>query len=212
MTHAAGSPGRNRCAGVARATGEYPASDLLPLYPVAEPEPLPPDPAWAGRLRRYGRYATWALPGYAVLAGLGVLDSSAIVAGLGLPDGSAVVAAGTRLLELVALTGLVGLLAGTRGTRWALAGMLAGFAGTVAPGSAGAIGAVAGWALLGVGVLRSRVGNRTDGWLLIVAAPALHLGGRVAPTLPLVGVLLLVAAGIGLAATGSRLLVPQRTE
>lgn len=62
-----------------------------------------------------------------------------------------------------------------------------------------------GWLLLGWAVLRSRILNRADGVLLMIAAPLVGIGGALAGPLRTVGALLVLAAGIGLAVTAARL-------
>ncbi|PRY29856.1 hypothetical protein [Pseudosporangium ferrugineum] len=63
-----------------------------------------------------------------------------------------------------------------------------------------------GWLLLGWAVLRSKLVNPADGVLLILAAVSIGAGSFAVRPLPTVGALLLLAAGMGLAWTGSRLI------
>ncbi|MEV4639578.1 hypothetical protein AB0J80_19705 [Actinoplanes sp. NPDC049548] len=64
----------------------------------------------------------------------------------------------------------------------------------------------AGWLLLGWAVLRSKLVNPADGVLLILAAVSIGAGSFAVKPLPTVGALILLAAGMGLAWTGSRLI------
>jgi hypothetical protein len=133
-------------------------------------------------------------------------------------------------LGLVAMVALAALLIGVRSRRTAAVGLGAGMAGTALLLPAGglatfpaavddrvygrvfgltvAAGAALyslGWFLLGLAVLRSRILNRGDGILLLVAAPLLGLGGALAGPLRTVGLLLVLAAGIGIGVTAVRL-------
>ncbi len=63
----------------------------------------------------------------------------------------------------------------------------------------------AGVLLLGWAVFRSKLVNPADGVLLMLAAVALGAGSYAVKPLPTVGALLLLAAGMGLAWTGGRL-------
>lgn len=65
-----------------------------------------------------------------------------------------------------------------------------------------------GWLLLGWAVLRSKLVNPADGVLLILAAVSIGAGSFAVKPLPTVGALILLAAGMGLAWTGSRLIPP----
>jgi Amt family ammonium transporter len=67
----------------------------------------------------------------------------------------------------------------------------------------------AGWLLLGWAVLRSKLVNPADGVLLMMAALSIGAGSYAIEPLPTVGALLLLAAGMGLAWTGNRL-IPRR--
>jgi Amt family ammonium transporter len=64
----------------------------------------------------------------------------------------------------------------------------------------------AGWLLLGWAVFRSKLVNPGDGVLLMLAALSIGAGSYAIKPLPTVGALLLLAAGMGLAWTGSRLI------
>jgi hypothetical protein len=59
--------------------------------------------------------------------------------------------------------------------------------------------------LLGWAVFRSKLVNPADGVLLMLAAIAIGAGTTLAQPVPTVGALLLLAAGMGLAWTGGRL-------
>jgi hypothetical protein len=179
---------------------------------------------WIWSVRRYSRLALWALPAAALLIGWGSLGVNAI-------PGTLVVELAAAWLSLVAMIGLAGLLAGCRTRRPALAGLLAGLAGFLialpvaalppgvaahgSPLTAEAMGTVAlagaacsagGWLLLGWAVFRSKLVNPADGVLLMLAAAAIGAAPFTKEPLPTVGALLLLAAGIGLAWTGSRLI------
>jgi hypothetical protein len=62
--------------------------------------------------------------------------------------------------------------------------------------------------LLGWAVFRSKLVNPADGVLLMLAAGSIGAGSYAVRPLPTVGALLLLAAGMGLAWTGSRLIPP----
>lgn len=215
-----------------------------------------PNHRWAHTLRRFGRLAIWALPVYAVLAGLGALRRDPAFStdparfDHYIDDGRFTLAhltysAGAAFFGLLALIGITALLAGVRGRRLAAAGLICGLAGAAVllpevgtlilrqeaarrallhgdladlalnaqlRGGTGAVvvfvGALAltaGWILVGLAVWRSRVLQKSDGVLLIISAPLLYLGGLILHMLPVLGALLLLAAGIGLAFTAARL-------
>jgi Amt family ammonium transporter len=134
-------------------------------------------------------------------------------------------------LATIAMLALTALLAGTRARRTAIGGLLIGLAGTVltlplaalppgtlavgAPLTVGQLGLAvtvaagtigAGWLLLGWAVFRSKLVNPADGVLLMLAALTMGAGSYARQPLPTVGALLLLAAGTGLAWTGSRLI------
>jgi hypothetical protein len=177
---------------------------------------------WIWSVRRYARLALWALPPAALLDGW-------LTLGVDTPPGRLPVALAADWLCVVAAIALAGLLAGTRARRPALAGLLTALAGAVLtlplaalpPGvsaaglaqvdprlaeSAAAAVTGAGWLLLGWAVFRSKLVNPADGVLLMLAALALAAGGYARQPLPTVGALLFLAAGTGLAWTGSRLI------
>ncbi|UQU62949.1 hypothetical protein COUCH_28500 [Couchioplanes caeruleus] len=181
---------------------------------------------WIWSVRRYARNALWALPAGAALYGWSTL-------GIATPPGPLVVEVAAGWLCTVAMVALAGLLAGSRTRRTAVAGLLVGLAGaalwlplTALPTATGvepvgvpagqlrtasmvaAAVVGAGWLLLGWAVLRSRLVNPADGVLLILAAVSIGAGSYAVRPLPTVGALLLLAAGMGLAWTGSRLIPP----
>jgi hypothetical protein len=181
---------------------------------------------WIWSIRRYARIALWALPLAAVLYGWSTL-------GVGTPPGALVVRLAAGWLSTIAMIALAGLLAGSRTRRSAVAGMLVGLAGSVlmlpiaalplgvAPaGSALAVSQVhtatlvaaattgVGWLLMGWAVFRSKLVNPADGVLLMLAALSIGAGSYAIKPLPTVGALLLLAAGMGLAWTGNRLIPP----
>lgn len=184
------------------------------------------DAVWIWSVRRYARLALWALPAAAVLYGW-------LTLGVHGAPGSLAVRLVAGWLATVSLVALAGLLAGSRTRRCALAGMLVMLAGSTtlvplaalpekavvasAPIVAGhvpdlvaAAGAVTGLGLLLLGwaVFRSRLVNPADGVLLMLAAAAIGSEAFTATPVPTVGALLLLAAGMGLAWTGGRLLPP----
>jgi Amt family ammonium transporter len=179
---------------------------------------------WIWSVRRYARIALWALPLGAVLYGWSTL-------GVPTPPGALVVTLAAAWLSTVAMVALAGLLAGARTRRPAVAGLLIGLAGTVLvmslaalpPGTApdgsplaaaqthlvamvaaGVTGT--GWLLLGWAVFRSGLVNPADGVLLMIAAVTIGAGTFAVKPLPTVGALLLLAAGMGIAWTGGRLI------
>ncbi|GAA3349195.1 hypothetical protein GCM10020358_70420 [Amorphoplanes nipponensis] len=181
---------------------------------------------WIWSVRRYARVSLWALPVGAALYGWSTL-------GIAAPPGPLLLTLAAGWCCAIAMIGLAGLLAGSRTRRVALAGLLVGLAGFVmmlplaalpagaAPVGAGlsagqlataaqAAAAVAGtgWLLLGWAVFRSKLVNPADGVLLMLAAASIGAGSHAVRPLPTVGALLLLAAGMGLAWTGSRLIPP----
>ncbi len=175
---------------------------------------------WIWSVRRFARVALWGLPAAALAYGWTTLQGTDRLADLIAMD----IAAWLGLVAMVAVTAL---LSGSRGRRPAVAGLLLGLAGTVMllpmvalrsvpevaadPRVAGfgvAAAAVtgAGWLLIGWAVLRSGMLNPADGVLLILAAVSVGAGTFAVDPLPTVGALLLLAAGMGLAWTGSRLI------
>jgi Amt family ammonium transporter len=178
---------------------------------------------WIWSVRRYARVALWALPAGALLLGWNTL-------GVATPPGPLVVRLAAGWLCTIAMIALAGLLAGSRTRRSALAGLLVGLAGSVmllplaalpagvgpdgSPLPAGGVHTAAlaaaavmgaGWLLLGWAVFRSGLVNPADGVLLMLAAVSIGAGSYAVRPLPTVGALLLLAAGMGIAWTGSRL-------
>jgi Amt family ammonium transporter len=181
---------------------------------------------WIWSVRRYARVSLWALPIGAGLYGWSTL-------GIATPPSPVLLGLAAGWFCAVAMIGLAGLLAGSRTRRSAIAGLLIGMAGfamllplaalPVGTGpdgiglSAGQVhtaslvaAAVAGtgWLLLGWAVFRSKLVNPADGVLLMLAAVSIGAGSHAVRPLPTVGALLLLAAGMGLAWTGSRLIPP----
>lgn len=207
---ASGRPLRVSPAWVGGARGPEEDDGSLPLR----------EAVWIWSVRRYARISLWALPAGAVLYGWDTL-------GVATPPGPLPVRLAAIWLLTVALIGLTGLLAGSRARRSAVAGLLIGLAGTamwlpltalptgVTPEdfpveprtallvAAGVLGF--GWLLLGWAVFRSRLVNPADGVLLMLAAVSIGAGSYAVDPLPTVGALLMLAAGMGLAWTGGRL-------
>ncbi len=181
---------------------------------------------WIWTVRRYARAALWALPAGAVLHGWHTL-------GVHTPPGPLPVQLAAGWLTMIAMIALAGLLAGTRAHRTAVLGLLISLAGailwlplTALPAGADLTGAGipaahvhhaslaaagilgTGWLLLGWAVFRSQLVNPADGILLMLAAVSVGAGSFAVKPLPTVGALLLLAAGMGLAWTGSRLIPP----
>jgi hypothetical protein len=179
---------------------------------------------WIWSVRRYARVALWALPVGALLYGWNTL-------GVPTPPGPLVVNLTAVWFSTIAMVALTGLLAGSRTRRVAVAGLLIGLAGMVMlipfaalpPGTApdgapmvaaqthtAALIAAAvigtGWLLLGWAVFRSKLVNPADGVLLMLAAVTIGAGTFAVKPLPTVGALLLLAAGMGIAWTGGRLI------
>jgi len=198
MAHATGQTGVTRFSGDTRINGHRSVPDLIPWRDVvAEPAVAAPSGRWARTLREYGRYAVWALPGYAALTGLASQRQRPV---LPLdPDWHQwALMLGSGLLGLVALAGLTGLLAGTAGRRFAAAGLIAGFAGTVTL-----------LPLIGVAAVEAPGAGRAmlrGDWDQVVIAD--HLRGQTAGIVVLTGAGLFVLAWwlIGVAVLRSRLL------
>jgi hypothetical protein len=213
---ASGRPLRVAPAWVGGAGPERSTDSLMPIR----------EAVWIWSVRRYARVSLWALPAGAALYGWSTL-------GVSTPPGLLVVEVAAGWLCTVAMIGLAGLLAGSRTRRSALAGLLIGLAGmglllplaalprgTGPDGVALAAGQVhaaslaaagvlgLGWLLLGWAVFRSELVNPADGVLLMLAAVSIGAGTFAVKPLPTVGALLLLAAGMGLAWTGSRLIPP----
>jgi hypothetical protein len=210
---ASGRPLRVAPAWVGAAAPRTAGDHLLPVQ----------EAVWIWSVRRYARVSLWGLPVGAALYGwatLGVAEPPGLLLDLG-----------AGWFSAVALIGLAGLLAGSRSGRQALAGLLVGLAGLLAllplaalPSAAGPDGSGlsaaqlhtasqlaaavlgAGLLLLGWAVFRSRLVNPADGVLLMLAAVCIGAGSYATRPLPTVGALLLLAAGMGLAWTGSRLI------
>jgi Amt family ammonium transporter len=199
--------------------GAAPSADQGHLLPVREA-------VWIWSVRRYARVALWALPLAAVLYGWSTL-------GVGSPPGPLLVLLVAGWLAMIAMIALAALLAGSRTRRAALAGLLIGLAGwslllplaalhtgEIPAGSpltkgemhlAALVAAAVtgtGWLLLGWAVFRSKLVNPADGLLLMLAAISIGAGSYAIKPLPTVGALMLLAAGMGLAWTGSRLIPP----
>jgi Amt family ammonium transporter len=192
---------------------------------VADEHQLPVREAvWIWSVRRYCRVALWALPAGALLLGWSTLTVDT-------PPGPLVVRLAAGWMCTVAMIALAGLLAGSRTRRPALLGLLIGLAGLMvllplaalpaglapdgSPLPAGAVRTAAligaavlglGWLLLGWAVFRSRLVNPADGVLLMLAAVSIGAGSYASRPLPTVGALLLLAAGMGIAWTGNRLI------
>ncbi|MFV2011242.1 MULTISPECIES: hypothetical protein [unclassified Micromonospora] len=200
---------------------------------AAAPENTPAGPAtnaaWAWSIRRFSRFAIWALPLYAIAFGIGSL--SGLRGGGPAPDlvdgrpaylASWVIASWLGLVTLVAIAGIHAA-ARSRGT--AVSALLVGLAGTASTvpfvglpdgttvygtsaRSIALVGAALysfGWLLAGAAVLRSELFNRLDGWLLIVASPLLGFVGLLSGPLQTVGAVLTLTAGIGLAWSAGRM-------
>ena len=200
--------------GAARPPVGGPPDHLLPVR----------EAVWIWSVRRYARLALWALPAAALLYGWAAL-------GIDKPPGPLLVAVAAGWLAATAMIALAGLLAGSRTRCSALTGLLLGLIGLVLalplealpPGATAAGSSLtaeqlhtagylaaglvsSGWLLLGWAVFRSRLVNPADGVLLMLAAAAIGAGTHARPPLPTVGALLLLAAGLGLAWTGGRLI------
>ncbi|GAA3944413.1 hypothetical protein [Actinoplanes auranticolor] len=181
---------------------------------------------WIWSVRRYARVSLWALPVGAALYGWSTL-------GVAAPPGPLLLKLAGGWFCAIAMIGLAGLLAASRTRRSAVAGMLIAMAGFIMllplaalPAGTGpdGIGLSAaqvhtaslvaaavtgtGWLLLGWAVFRSKLVNPADGVLLMLAAVSIGAGSHAMRPLPTVGALLLLAAGMGLAWTGSRLIPP----
>ncbi|MDT5034012.1 MAG: hypothetical protein QOC94_4183 [Actinoplanes sp.] len=179
---------------------------------------------WIWSVRRYARMALWALPLGAVIYGWSTLGVPTLPGPLAVQ----LVAGWLCAVSMIALTAL---LAGSRTRRTAVAGMLTGLTGStlllplaalppgvLANGSrlpfeyqhavvGGAFAVIGvGWLLLGWAVFRSKVVNPADGVLLMLAAISIGAGGYAIRPLPTIGALVLLAAGMGLAWTGGRLI------
>lgn len=199
---------------------------------AAAPERSPIGPVtnatWAWSVRRFARALMWTLPGYAIAYGavtLGRWDGDALLPYLA--NGRAFHLIGWVVavcLGLIALVALAGLLAAARSRRTAAAGLVVGLTGVVLwlPFAAlpadtpvysldartlslagGAVYSV-GWLLAGWSVARSGLFNKSDGLLLMVAAPMLGVAGLLVGPLQTVGAIFVLAAGIGMSWTAGR--------
>ncbi|MEV6350286.1 hypothetical protein [Actinoplanes sp. NPDC051851] len=211
---ASGRPLRVAPAWVGAPTQAAPDGHLLPVR----------DAVWIWSVRRFARLALWALPAAAVLYGWFTL-------GVQVPPGPLPVGLLAGWLATISLIALAGLLAGSRTRRCALLGLLTALAGaivllplaalpdggahdaiTLTPAqidmlvTVGCAAGATGVLLLGWAVFRSRLVNPADGILLMLAAIAIGAGTHAVKPIPTVGALLLLAAGMGLAWTGGRLL------
>jgi len=182
---------------------------------------------WAAQLRRFGRSALWALPVAAVALGLngwfGWPPHGGSEALRWLLLAQLALAAG--LLGVIALTGL---LIVTKARRWALVALLVTIAGVVTLGPVAGLVAVGkrdgldagalvlgiaavtlgvlGLVALGAAVLASGVLNGSDGVLLMAGAGVAVLAALVGQSvLQVIAAMLLLAGGLGIAWTGSRL-------
>ncbi|MFC0530742.1 hypothetical protein [Phytohabitans kaempferiae] len=183
---------------------------------------------WAWSVRRFARALMWTLPGYAVAYGAITLGRWDGVTPLPyLENGRAFHLVGWVVavwLGVMALFALAGLLAAARSRRFAAIGLMVGLAGAVlwlpfavlpadtpvygldARTLSLAGGAVysAGWLLAGWAVVHSGLFNRSDGLLLMLAAPMVGIAGLLVGPLQTVGALFTLAAGIGMAWTAGR--------
>jgi Amt family ammonium transporter len=116
---------------MAQLNGIRPATDLfIPWGEDVEEPLLAPSGRYARTLRRFGRYAAFAVPGYAIVTGIATLrDRPRLPLDPDWRQWGLIMATG--FLVLVSFTALAALLSGTLGRRYAIAGLLAGLAGTV---------------------------------------------------------------------------------
>jgi len=183
---------------------------------------------WAAQVRRFSRSTLWALPVAAIALGLsgwfGRPPPGGFQAFRWLVLAQLALASG--LLGVIALTGL---LIVTKARRWALVALLVTIAGVVTLGPvaglvavvdrsgrdgagvfvvgiAGVVLAVLGWVVLGAAVIKSGLLNGSDGVLLMAGAGAAGLAALVGQSvLQVIAAMLLLAAGLGIAWSGSRL-------
>ena len=189
-----------------------------PLGPVT-------NATWAWTVRRFARALMWTLPGYAIAYGAVTLGRWDGVAPLPyLENGRVFHLIGWVVavwLGVMALFALAGLLAAARSRRTAAIGLMVGLTGTVLwlpfaglPGDTPVYGTTAhtlslaggavytvGWLLAGWAVVFSGLFNKTDGLMLMLAAPMLGIGGLLVGPLQTVGAIFTLAAGIGMAWT-----------
>lgn len=199
---------------------------------AAAPERSPVGPVtnatWAWSVRRFARGLMWTIPGYAVAYGaitlgrwdglrpLPYLENGRLFHLVGW-----VVAA---WLGVMALLALAGLLAAARSRRTAAIGLMVGLTGLVVwlpfavlPADAPVYGLDArtlslagaaiysvGWLLAGWSVVQSGLFSKSDGLLLMLAAPMLGVAGLLVGPLQTVGAIFTLAAGIGMAWTAGR--------
>ncbi|MEV0731463.1 hypothetical protein [Polymorphospora sp. NPDC050346] len=203
---------------------------VLTAAPPSTPANQPVTNAtWAFSVRRFVRLAVWATPAYAVLYGLvtaGSLDGGPAPY---LEHGSALHLLGwvaAVWLGLVALVALAGVQVSARSRRAAATALMIGIAGaalmlpfatlpadTAVYGLdagvlslAGATVFSVGWLVMGWSVRESGLFNRSDGVLLMLAAPMLGVAGLLVGPLQTVGALLALAGGIGVAIGTGRLM------
>jgi len=184
---------------------------------------------WAWSVRRFARSMMWTLPGYAVAFGaitLGRFDGGGpapyLENGLLLHLAGWVIAVWLGLMALVALAGL---LAAARSRRSAAAGLMIGLTGVALwlpfaaipedtrmygvdaryLALAGASVYSLGWLVSGWAVARSGLFTKSDGLMLMIAAPMVGVAGLLVGPLQTVGAIFLLAAGIGMAWTSGRL-------
>ncbi|WP_422774289.1 hypothetical protein ACN28C_16320 [Plantactinospora sp. WMMC1484] len=209
-------------------SGRWPHGGFARLpFVVERPAGQPAsDASWAWSLRRLARLAVWSLPGYAIVYGSVTLVGAGNAPFLTQQrPGHLLGWIGALWLGLLALMALASLLVSTRTRGIGLAGLLVAVAGTMlvlpfgglpddtaAFGRAGQVIAVSGgllyslgWWLTGMAVHRSGVFSRSDGALLMIAAPLLGAGGMLASALHALGAVLVLAAGVGIAWRARRL-------
>ncbi|MDQ7904306.1 hypothetical protein RB614_07190 [Phytohabitans sp. ZYX-F-186] len=197
------------------------AAGRSPIGPVT-------NATWAWSVRRFARALMWTLPAYAIVYGAVTLGRWDGVAPLPyLADGRVLHLVGWVVavwLGLMALVALAGLLAAARSRRSAAVGLMVGLTGTVLwlpfaalPGDtpvygldahtlslAGGAVYSAGWVLAGWAVMHSRLFSKSDGLLLMVAAPLVGIAGLLVGPLQTVGAIFTLAAGIGMSWTAGR--------
>jgi Amt family ammonium transporter len=188
--------------------------------------------ARAGSARRVARLAIWALPAYAAVYGTATLGAGGSEPSYLRADDAVGVVMGiiAGWLGLVAALALAALLAPVRGHTSAIAGFASVVAGAAVllPIAGASVDSPAvwpsvrylqwtalaliglGWQLLGWAVFRSRLFNRVDGVLLMLAGPLLVAGAVTFGPLRTVGALLLLAAGMGIAWTADRVTTSAR--
>jgi hypothetical protein len=184
---------------------------------------------WAWSVRRFARALMWTLPGYAVAYGavtLGRWDGVAPIPYL--EDGRVLHLIGwvvAMWLGLMAMVALAGLLAAARSRRTVAIGLMLGLTGAVLwlpfaalPSDTPVYGLdahtlslagggvySAGWVLAGWSVARSGLFSKSDGLMLMLAAPMLGVAGLLVGPLQTVGAIFTLAAGIGMSWTAGHL-------